>query len=126
MDGDLRVSPIADICASSEEHCFTAWQEFRPGVADLPFLEPGQRPWGTSRVRHLQDRSASGLSECDGTLIAPTSPDRCIDIADNQRCSSIYRDLLKLSTSKKSHPLAVGREERLEGTLRVRNRPGLR
>src|SRR5580704_9016457 len=78
----------------------------------LSILDASQRLRGSSHVRNLLQKWDLTRCECDHALATPTGPAGERRIAKGQRCSSTHRDLLQLSTNKKTDPLAIGGEER--------------
>src|SRR5258708_22744312 len=108
LDCDMPVCPIvAAARRNDKEDRLTAGQEIRPAMVDLSLLEASQRLRGSSRVRDLLEKWDQPRCEGDHALASPTDPVRAHSIANRQRRSPVYRNLLELSTGKKPQPLAI-------------------
>src|SRR5580658_3803898 len=108
--GRVRSSP----CADGEQDDLFAWDEFRRGMAQLAIfrVNGGQRLGRASGRRHAHQ--ARRRAKYDGIVRAPTHAALTRQIAERDRRSAGYGDLLELVWRRVSrdvsNPLSIGRE----------------
>src|SRR5262249_35934445 len=88
-------------------------QNLRPAVRDCSateFRQSLRRPSGGSHTGKLGKWTKR---RHDGAVVTPTASPWIDNIGERNRRSALDRDFLQFAICKESHPLAIGREERI-------------